>query len=213
MGVTRQSKIKIKWTNDFSYIIGVIATDGNISPNLRHIHITSKDYEMITNCKKILDIDNKIGKKSRAKEKEKKYFILQFGDVNFVNFLISIGITNNKSKTIAKIKIPKEYFLGFLGGCIDGDGSIVVFNHPESKQCQLTLKLFSASYKFLDWILSYCREICNIKGGSILDKYKNRVYTLRFGKQDSVKILTMIYSQNMICLSRKKDIFIKYMGK
>jgi hypothetical protein len=213
MGMTRQSKIKIKWTNDFAYIIGVIATDGNISPNLRHIHITSKDYEMIKNCKKILGIDNKIGKKSRDKEKEKKYFILQFGDVNFVNFLISIGITNNKSKTIAKIKIPKKYFLCFLGGCIDGDGSIVVFKHPESRKAQLTLKLFSASYKFLDWILFSCRKVCDIQGGSILDKYKNRVYTLRFGKQDSVKILTMIYSQNMLHLSRKKDIFIKYMGK
>lgn len=39
----RKGNVKIKWNNSFAYIIGVIATDGNLSPDLRHIHITSKD--------------------------------------------------------------------------------------------------------------------------------------------------------------------------
>ena len=48
----RKSKIKLIWNNNFAYVIGVIATDGNLSPDLRHLHITSKDYEMMENCKK-----------------------------------------------------------------------------------------------------------------------------------------------------------------
>ena len=39
----RKSNVKLVWTNNFAYVIGVIATDGNLSPDLRHIHITSKD--------------------------------------------------------------------------------------------------------------------------------------------------------------------------
>ena len=37
----RKNKVKIIWNNNFAYAIGVIATDGNLSPDLRHINITS----------------------------------------------------------------------------------------------------------------------------------------------------------------------------
>lgn len=51
---SRKNKVLLNWNNNFAYAIGVIATDGNLSPDLRHLHITSKDQEMLINCKKML---------------------------------------------------------------------------------------------------------------------------------------------------------------
>ena len=209
----RKNKVKLIWSNNLAYVIGIIATDGNLSPDLRHIHITSKDYEMVMNCKKCLNINNKIGKKARGGEKDKKYFVLQFGDVNFFNFLLDVGLTPRKSKTIQKLKIPHIYFAHFFRGCIDGDGSISISAHPESKHPQYKFRLCSASKKFLDWNLKMCRMFFKIEGGSIGKLDMSSVYTLSFGKSDSVKILKMIYFKNVICLSRKQKIVSKILGQ
>jgi len=209
----RKSNVKLVWTNNFAYVIGVIATDGNLSPDLRHIHITSKDYEMVMNCKKCLGINNKIGKKARGRSKDKKYFILQFGDKNFFEFLLDLGLTPKKSKTISELKIPKIYFADFLRGCIDGDGSISISKHPESKHLQYKVRLCSASKKFLDWIFKMCKDVFGVKGGSIYKLESTSIYTLSFGKKDSIIILKKIYKRDVICLSRKKKVALKILGK
>ena len=205
----RKGNVRSTWDADLAYVIGVIATDGNLSPDLRHLHITSKDYEMVVNCRKCLNIKNKIGKKARGGSQDKKYYVLQFGDKNFFEFLLKLGLTPRKSKTISKLKIPNEHFLHFLRGCIDGDGSISIWRHPESKYQQCTLRLCSASEAFLEWILKSCRKLFFIEGGTILHFKNSSVYTLRFGTEDSINILKMIYPKNVVCLSRKKKYALK----
>ena len=210
----RMNKVKLIWNDNFAYVIGVIATDGNLSPDLRHLHITSKDYEMMQNCKKCLGIKNKIGKKARGGEKRKKYYVLQFGDKNFFEFLLQLGLTPKKSKTIPELKIPPKYFSHFFRGCIDGDGSISISTHPESQYPQYKIRLCSASKNFLEWILISCQKTFLVEGGSISKKDYSSVYTLRFGKSDSIKILKMIYLKNVVCLSRKREVANKIlMGK
>lgn len=202
----RKGNVKIKWGGDFAYVIGVIATDGNLSPDLRHIHITSKDEEMILNCKKCLGIDNIIGRKARGGSKDKKYYVLQFGDKIFFEFLLEIGITPKKSKTINELKIPREYFKDFLRGCIDGDGSITISKHSESRHPQYKVRLCSASKEFLVWILKSCTDILKVKGGSICIPKKSSIYTLTFAKEDSIKICKSIYNNKNTSLSRKRKI-------
>ncbi len=202
----RKFKTNTRWSNNFAYVIGVIATDGNLSSDLRHLNITSKDYEMLVNCKKCLGIKNKISKKSRGTSKEKNYYALQWGDVNFFEFLRDIGLTPKKSKTIGELKIPDVYFSHFLRGCIDGDGSLSIWMHSESKHFQCQMRLYSASNYFLNWIVESCRKNFSIKGGSISKALTSSVYSLKFCKSDSIKILNRIYLKDVICLSRKKKI-------
>lgn len=66
----RMYKVKVKWSPNFAYSIGLIATDG------RHISFTTKDVELAHLFKKCLGIDNKIGKKARTYTKVKKYYVL-----------------------------------------------------------------------------------------------------------------------------------------
>ena len=75
-------KVKIEWSPDFAYIIGLIATDGNLSSDGKKIFFTSKDYELVFIYKEALSLSNIIGHKSREKGCEKKYYVVQFGDVD-----------------------------------------------------------------------------------------------------------------------------------
>lgn len=192
MNTKRLSKVKIEWSAAFAYAIGLLATDGNLSPDNRHINFTNMDEDLAITFKKCLGIDNKIGRKSRGGSKEKKYYVVQFGDRNFYEFLNGIGITKAKSKTLGKLKIPAKYFADFLRGCVDGDGNIGTFVHPESKHLQLRVRLVSASLPFLFWIKEEISKCAGIKTGWIGKRMKS-VYPLTYGKTDSVKLFGFIY--------------------
>ena len=133
----RQSKVDTAWSPGLAYVVGIIATDGNLSPDGRHINITSKDEEMVQTVKKLLRLENKIGKKARGYSNDKKYFVFQFGDINFYEFLISIGLMPAKSKILKAVDIPSLFFRDFLRGCIDGDGNQL----PRSKLTRYVVML------------------------------------------------------------------------
>jgi hypothetical protein len=123
VGAKPKGRVKIRWSPDFAYAIGLIATDGNLSANKRTINFTSKDECLVILIKKCLGVSNKITHKARGGETVKKYSVIQIGDVIFYRFLESIGLTTKKSKTISSINIPDKYFLDFLRGHFDGDGT------------------------------------------------------------------------------------------
>ena len=204
-------KVKIGWSANFAYAIGLIATDGNLSSDGRHISFTSKDFDGVNLYKNCLGLKNVIGKKSRSSDSDKKYYVVQFGDVNFYRFLLSLGLTANKSKTIGKLKVPRKYFYHFLRGCFDGDGNINEFKHPESRHLQLRIRLFSASKKFVGWIRE--NTIKNgIKGYYGSTGKKRSVFVLEFAKADSIKLLNLIYrGNNGIFLERKYLVAKKYL--
>lgn len=201
----RLSKIDTTWSPNFAYIIGLIATDGNLSSNGRHISFTTKDLQLAELYKSCLNLTNTIGKKARGGEKIKKYYVVQFGDVNFYEYLLTIGITPRKSRTLSDIKVPKDFFADFMRGCIDGDGNISISDHPESRHKQLKVRLYSASPDFLIWIHTMIRELWNIQGGHIYRDPMKNVSELSYAKTDGGKILKiMYYSKDVACLKRKQ---------
>ncbi|OGG56802.1 hypothetical protein A2680_02695 [Candidatus Kaiserbacteria bacterium RIFCSPHIGHO2_01_FULL_55_37] len=209
----RQSKVDTAWSPGLAYVVGIIATDGNLSPDGRHINITSKDEEMVQTVKKLLRLENKIGKKARGYSNDKKYFVFQFGDINFYEFLISIGLMPAKSKILKAVDIPSLFFRDFLRGCIDGDGSISISRHPESRLPQLRVRLVSASLDFLVWIHRSIRNECKVEGGYTYHARRKSVYTLSFGKADSMKIIkSMYYKKSLPSLKRKRSIVSKMGG-
>lgn len=188
-GMKPLAKVKCEWSPKLAYVIGLIATDGYISIDGRHVSFTSKDLELAELYRDYLGLDNKIGKKARGGELEKKYFVVQFGDVLFYRFLLGIGLTPKKSKTINALKIPEKYFFDFFRGCIDGDGSIGWFFHPESKLPQFRVRLASASKNFLKWIQSRM-----LRYGIKPYICKSRdIFQLSFAKEASTKLLKLVY--------------------
>ncbi len=151
---------------------------------------------MVFNIRDSLGLFNRIGRKGSGSTIGKKYYVLQIGDINFYNFLTTIGLTKNKSKTIGPLLIPQEYFFDFLRGCFDGDGNIDISYHPESKHPQLRIRLCSASLIFLRWIKDELNLLSGITTGWIYSNSKG-LHVLSYAKTDSIKILRNMYYSNV----------------
>lgn len=198
------SKVKIEWSPNFAYAIGLLATDGCLSKNGRTMDLTSKDREQLINLKMCLGIDNKIGTKISGYS-GKKYLRIQFGDIHFYKFLLSIGLTPRKSKTIASLKIPDKYFFDFLRGHFDGDGTFYSYWDPRWKSSFMFYTVFiSASLSHIRWLQKKIFGFLKIKGHITWSGGKI-TYHLKYAKRESLILLRkMYYSRNLVCLSRKR---------
>lgn len=205
-GPKPKGKVKIKWSPNFAYAIGLLVTDGNLSPNGRHIVFTSKDIEMIELFQKSLGIKVHIGKKASSSSGEKKYFVSQFSDVLFYQFLLDIGLMPNKSKVIGKVKVPPEYFFDFLRGSFDGDGCTYSYFDPRWRSSFMFYTVFtSASRQHIEWLQTEIQKYLDITGHITGAGKSGTAYQLKYAKSDSLKLLRkMYYSLTSIALSRKK---------
>lgn len=151
-----------------------------------------------------LGIKNKIGTKSSGSVKEKKYFQVQVGDINFYRFLNSIGIMSKKSKTIGKVNIPDEFFCDFLRGHFDGDGSSYSYWDPRWKSSFMFYTTFvSASAKHIEWLQQAIFHKLSISG-HVTKSGNQACYQLKYAKNESlILIKNMYYKPQIPCLSRK----------
>ena len=150
-GPKPKGKVNIKWSPNFAYAIGLLASDGCLYNNGRHISLTSLDVEQLHNFNKALSIKVKISTKKSGYGKHCTH--IQFSDVLFHRFLISIGVTPTKSKTLSKVNVPGVYFFDFLRGCFDGDGCFYSYWDPRWRSSHMFYLTFSsASLKHIEWL-------------------------------------------------------------
>lgn len=212
-GTKPQGKVKIKWSSNFAYAIGLIATDGCLSGDGRHIEFTSKDQGQVENFKKCLKAKQRITKKARGGEVEKRYYRIQIGDVLFWQFLESIGLTPAKSKTMGKINVPSEYFFDFLRGLHDGDGTFYSYFDPRWKSSfMFYLEFISASPKHISWLREELKERLGVWGHVTKDGRK-LTGQLKYAKKESLVIIKSMYKRiNGVYLVRKKLKIQKALG-
>ena len=205
-GLKPQRKVNIKWSSNFAYALGLIASDGCLYSDGLHINLTSKDLEQIENFRLALNLNNKIGKKSRSPQKKKDYYVIQFGDVVFYDFLKSIGIGPAKSKTIGMVKIPKKYFFDFLRGVFDGDGySYSYWDKRWKSSFMIYIGFVSASRSFINWLQNNIFEELTIWGHITTAKKKSQYFQLKYSKHEAIKIFRKLYYSNRAMhLSRKR---------
>lgn len=186
------------------YLVGLITTDGCLSSDGRHIDITSKEYEFLKKLKDSIGLTNKIGVKNKDKINEAYY--LAFSNRNLYEFLLSIGLTPCKSLTQDEVIVPDEFFCDFLRGIIDGDGSIRSWAHPVNKGIQWSLRIYSPSLSFMEWLQKDIEYFFRARGR--IHKYakeKPRVdmFVLKYGKLAAKAIFNRCYYKNALSLDRK----------
>ena len=197
-------RVKIKWSPNFAYAIGLLTTDGNLSSNGRSILFSSKDEEQIKNFLKCLNIENAIGlNKSGAGNTSLR---VQVGDIQFYNFLVKLGLTPAKSKTIDKLSIPNRYFFDFVRGHFDGDGTFYSYWDKRWKSSfMFYIELTSASKAHITWLQNRIILLSSIIG-KITKSKNNSVFRLKYAKAESLKLLAKLYyNPEVICLSRKRQ--------
>ncbi len=203
-----KNKVKIVWSANFAYAIGLLTTDGNLSSDGRHFDFTSNDLEQLKNFKRCLGIKNKIGRKFSSYS-GRKIARIQFGDVKFYRFLLDIGLMPNKSKTLRALDIPDKYFFDFLRGHFDGDGTFYSYWDPRWRSSFMFYTVFiSASKHHIKWLREKIFQMLNIKGHITKSRYDS-VYDLKYAKKESLKLLRKLYYSNGIVFLKRKHLKIR----
>jgi len=154
---------------------------------------------------------------------KKQSYKIQFSNTGFYKWLLKIGLSTDKTYKIGLLEIPDKYFSDFIRGHIDGDGSIFRYKDSHNRYKgrtynynRLYITLRSSSKSHLTWIRNKLGSFLSIKGSLSGWKQKERtikLWSLRFCKKDSIKLLPWLYyKRNLPCLKRKykiAKIFIK----
>lgn len=199
---------EVIWSPELAYAIGLIATDGWMSGDGRHLAFVSKDIEQLKNLKKCLNLKVKIGiHKSGRKADISPCHRLQWGDVTLYNFLLNIGLMPNKSKMLGEIAVPDKFFFDFLRGSFDGDGSFYSYYDSRWKSSFMYyLSFTSASKAHIVWLRESLRKFIGVTGHTThVGREGQKVFNLRYAKKEAFKILQLTYpNSNVTCLSRKR---------
>lgn len=218
-----------QWNSDMAYILGFIASDGNV---FKKEYITNgrvKEKNTLTIALNSIDeshvnlIKEKLGYSGKTFERTITSTYKNIGNVHksvgititskdMVNDLINLGIVNNKSLVVKFPDVPKEYELDFIRGYFDGDGS-VGFNYPTNKygirtnKAQIRVRFCSGSYDLIYEIQNKLTSY-GLKSKTISSAKNKTLYEIAYSTKESELIYTLFYSkEGCMKLNRKYESF------
>lgn len=202
----------IRWDPEIAYGVGLVATDGNLSGDKRHMSVTSKDQDLLETLRRCLRVTASISEVRSAAGRS--YHKVQWCDRVLYDWFLNIGLTPAKSLTLGPLAVPEQYFADFFRGCIDGDGSVLIYTdryHVAKNERyvyqRLYVSLVSASRPFPEWIQTMVRRLAGVVGVIEMKFTPGRrpVWLLRDAKRESIRLLRwMYYSPSVPCLARKR---------
>ena len=208
-GTRLRRHIDTSWTPKLAYAIGLIASDGCLSPPGHLLNLTSNDREQLENFARCLNSSFKIGKKNSGSGG--RCLQIQFKSAAFYSFLLSIGLTPAKSKTLGALKIPNKYFFDFLRGVFDGDGSTYSYWDPRWKSSFMFYVQFaSASKIFIEWLQRTIVRHLSVSG-RISRAAGKSTYQLKYAKGEGIVVLREMYRKDTIIFLRRKRLKIDQM--
>lgn len=148
---------------------------------------------------KRLRIPSKVSIKNKGTNKQANR--IQIANKNFYTFLLSIGLTPNKSLTLDVLSIPHNFFIDFLRGLIDGDGGIQRWVHHTNRREQWNLRIASGSERFLIWVKREIERFIGAKGR--LYSESDTQFRLKYGKMAAREIVKKCYYDGCFGLQRK----------
>ena len=136
-------------------------------------------------------------------------YMIQVGNAPFVQNIINLGVTSNKSDVLFFPDIEEKYYSYFVAGLFDGDGSVFLCGKYKTN---IGINLISTK-EILSFIKKYILKTYHIKG--IVDAQvsinKDNVWKMYLYK-DAQKFLDFIYQDTQFpySLKRKYDKYQKF---
>lgn len=190
----------------FWYLVGLIASDGCLSGDGRHVTITAKDENYLEQLRTAARL--KAGVTVQALGEQGAIHRIQIGSKALYQRLLVIGLTPRKSLTLEPLKVPDVCFADFFRGVIDGDGNIQGWCHPTNGREQWRLQIYGASRIFLQWLQETAERLWQVTGALHVrppaSEKHHALYTLKFGKIAAKAILTECYYPSALALERKR---------
>ncbi len=208
-GPKPKGKATRTWSPELAYAVGLLATDGCLSGDGRHVDLTSKDIDQLENFMKCIGVVHKISQKKSGYNGGIQSRV-QFSDVLFYNFLVSIGLTPAKSKTMGVLAIPSKYFFDFLRGSFDGDGCFYSYFDPRWKSSFMYYIMYSsASMTHLEWLRGELKNALGVTGHITTGGPYANVFNLKYAKKEALKILKKMYKDKKCVYLKRKLVKVK----
>ena len=208
----------IAWSAATAYAVGLMATDGNLSGRKGHLSLVSKDADLIETFRRCLRLEAPI---AQIRSVASIHHKVQWYDRALYDWLLRVGLTPAKSRTIGPLAIPDDLFADFFRGCIDGDGSVLAYTdthhaarRPQYVYERLYLSLVPASRQFIDWIKASLGRMVGVAGAIYRsDSIDRPLWVLRYAKAESIELLRWMYhSPDVPCLARKRATAVKFLA-
>lgn len=182
------------------YLAGLVATDGCLIRNRRHVVLVAKNREFLEMLKARCRITNAIGENFNGKGQLSHRISICSRD--YWTDLARIGLFPAKSRTIGALTVPDSMFPDFFRGVVDGDGSIRRWTHPGNGGEQWSLRVYSASPPFLSWLKFSLARLNGVEGK--LHHGHDGVWVLKYGKMAAQKVLGGCYDEVVPALENKR---------
>lgn len=217
---TRGGPVDTTWSPTLAYSVGLIATDGNLSPNRKSTNVVSGDIDLLEVFKRCIPRAGRIGRHGP------NAWHVTVSSVAFYRWLESIGLTPAKSLTLGGLDVPDAVFIDLARGLMDGDGSIENYVHhpagnvrryPNYRYERLNVSFHSASRRHLEWLRARLTGLMAIQGAILKSQRKehpNPMYELKYGKHASLALLVRMYADPASPrLDRKWKIWEAYLAR
>jgi len=202
----------LAWSAEAAYAVGLVATDGNLSSDGRHMSFISKDRDLVETFRRCLELTTLV-RTLRTRTGSALYRV-QWCDRRLYDWFLSLGLMPAKSLRLGRLAIPDDRFADFFRGCIDGDGSVRVYKdryHCTKKDRyvyeRLYVSLVSASLAFVDWVRTTVSRLVHVAGAIHEERRAGQrpIWTLRYAKAESIRLLRwMYYAPDVPSLERKR---------
>lgn len=211
--------LPLEWSHAMGYVVGLMATDGCLISNRRHLNFRSQDEQLVRTFLQCLgrpmSYSTVVGRTGNL------HYVAQFGDVLFYRWLETIGLMPKKSLVLGALDVPHAFLFPTLRGLFDGDGHISNFVHRptpttyrDHRYERLWVFFNSASRLHLEWIQQRVSDAAGLNG--YIEKLAPRegrhdFFRLKYGKHEAIVLLSAMYpSADVPQLERKWKVWDDY---
>ena len=205
-----------KESSNMAWLLGFLASDGTIRLNSNEIKIglAKKDKEILEKIKKELEIEREI--KEYTTKDGFDCVSLSWTSAQHKKDLATYGIIPQKTnKLIPPYSLNKKYWIDYIRGYFDGDGSINLIKNSNGRgNGNLRWQICAATPEILEFIINWLYEQYQIpKVNILIQKKKNPLYYPQYSSSATREIYKILYTPNSLYLKRKKDKFEEVLSK
>jgi hypothetical protein len=209
----------VTWSAELAYALGLMATDGNLSGDGRHMSFISRDRELVDTLRRCLGL----GARACPVRTSRGGILyrVQWSRRTHYDWFQMVGLMPAKSRRLDALGVPDAYFVDFFRGCIDGDGTVLCYTdryhaHKKAEYVyeRLYVSLVTASEPFAEWVQRTVERLIGVGGAIHCEPKRGHrpVWRLRYAKASSIRILRWMYhSPDVPCLGRKRATAEKFL--
>src|SRR2546427_551912 len=102
------SRARSTWSPEIAYVVGLVATDGNLSRSRYGLTLSSNDIDLLETVRRCLQLTNAITRYTNG-----RCYHIQWRDRRFYEWLVDIGLTPTEELTLRPLTGADEY-LGYF---------------------------------------------------------------------------------------------------